>query len=114
MPKSIEVKRGEIYDVDWGEESGSHPAVIIQNDIGNYYSDYTIVAYITSTPSKGLPILVSFADHESSLHHGGTIDLGRIMTIPKTMLRGKPERLLPIVMPRVNKAILESLGIEAD
>jgi len=114
MPKSLEVKRGEIYDVDWGEEAGLHPALIIQNDIGNRYSDSTIVAYMTTTPAKGLPILVSFADHESSLDHGGTIDLGRIMTLPKTMLRGKPDRLFPIVMPRVNRAILESLGIESD
>ena len=112
MPESLEVKRGQIYNVDWGEEAGAHPALIIQNDIGNRYSDYTIVAYITSTPAKDLPILVSFTDNESSLHHGGTIDLGRIMTIPKTMLLGKPEQLSPIVMPRVNSAILGSLGIE--
>lgn len=100
--------------MDWGEVAGLHPALIIQNDIGNHYSDYTIVAYITSTPAKDLPVLVSFADHESSLHHGGTIDLGTIMTIPKTKLRGKPDRLLPIVMSRVDKAIMESLGIKLD
>ena len=114
MPEALEVKRGQIYDVDWGEESGPHPALIIQNDIGNRHSDYTIVAYITSTPAKQLPILVSFSDDESSLHHGGTIDLGRIMTILKTMLFGKPAQVTQAVIPRVNKAILESLGIESD
>lgn len=100
--------------MDWGEEPGPHPALIIQNNIGNRYSDYTIVAYITSTPAKDLPILVSFSDDESNLHHGGTIDLGRIMTIPKTMLLGKPAQLAQAVMPRVNEALLGSLGIEQD
>jgi len=112
MPKSLEVKRGEIYFVDWGKQAGEHPALIIQNDTGNKYSDYTIVAYITSTPAKGLPMLVGFKDHESSLGHGGSVDLGRIMTIPKSMLRDKMGRISSLKMPEVNKAILASLGID--
>ncbi len=112
MTEPLEVKRGQIYNVDWGPESGPHPALIIQNDIGNRYSGYTIVAYITSTPAKDLPILVSFSDDESTLDHGGTIDLGRIMTIPKTMLLGEPAQLVESVMPRVDEALLGSLGIE--
>jgi len=112
MPNSLEVKRGEIYLVDWGKQAGEHPALIIQNDTGNKYSDSTIVAYITSTPDKGLPILVGFKDHESSLGHGGSVDVGRIMTIPKSMLRGKVGRLSSRKMPQVNEAILASLGID--
>ena len=112
MAKFLEVKRGEIYDVDWGDGSGLHPALIIQNDIGNQKSPSTIVAYITSTPDKGLPVLVGFKDHESSLGHGGTIDLGRIMTIPKDLLRDKKGHLSSTKMPEVNKAITVSLGIE--
>jgi len=111
MPNSIEVKRGEIYLVDWGKPTGEHPALIIQNDTGNKYSDSTIVAYITHTV-KDYPILVSFKDHESSLEHGGSVDLGRIMTIPKTMLGHKIGRLSSSKMSQVNKAILASLGID--
>jgi len=98
--------------VDWGKNAGLHPALIIQNDIGNERSDYTIVAYMTHTPAKGLPMLVGFKDHESSLGHGGSVDLGRIMTIPKSMLRDKVGRLSSSKMPQVNEAILASLGIE--
>jgi len=112
MPNSPKVKRGEIYYVDWGEGAGKHPALIIQNDTGNEYSDSTIVAYITSTPAKGLPILVGFKGHESSLGHGGSIDLGRIMTIPKSILRDKVGRLSSEKMTQVNEAILASLGID--
>ena len=111
MPDSSKVKRGDIYDVDWGEDSGLHPALIIQNDIGNERSNYTIVAYISHTIKK-YPILVSFKDHESSLGHGGAVNLGRIMTIPKTMLRDKRGHLSSLKMPRVNEAIKASLGLD--
>ncbi|MDD5509557.1 MAG: type II toxin-antitoxin system PemK/MazF family toxin [Dehalococcoidales bacterium] len=111
MTKLLEVKRGDIYMVDWGGEIGEHPALIIQNDIGNRYSNSTIVAYITHTVGKGLPVLVEFKDHEASLPHGGSIDLGRIMTIPKTMLGNKVGRLSSPRMLAVKKAIMDSLGI---
>jgi len=111
MPKPLEVKRGEIYDVDWDKDAGLHPALIIQNDTGNKYSDSTIVAYITHT-IKDYPVLVNFQDHESSLEHGGSVDLGRIMTIPKSMLRDKRGRLFSLKMTQVNKAIMASLGID--
>lgn len=111
MVKPIEVKRGEIYDVDWGEDAGLHPALIIQNDIGNQRSSYTIVAYITHT-IKDLPVLVNFKDHESGLEHGGSVDLGRIMTIPKSLLRDKRGNLSSLKMPKVNQAIQASLGMD--
>ncbi len=111
-PKSLEVKRGEIYDVDWGEDAGLHPALIIQNDIGNKHSSSTIVAYISHTRKEWLPVLVNFKAHESSLSGGGAVNLGRIMTIPKSLLRGKRGHLSSSRMPEVNKAIMESLGID--
>ena len=109
----LAVKRGDIYMVDWGGAAGLHPALIIQNDIGNEHSSSTIVAYMTHTPAKGLPMLVGFKDHESSLEHGGSVDLGRIMTIPKSMLREKKGSLSVKLMQKVDQAILISLGIDA-
>ena len=111
MPSFLEVKRSEIYDVDWGRNVGLHPALIIQNDIGNKRSDSTIVAYITHTV-KDLPILVNFSDHESGLKHGGSVDLGRIMTIPKSLLRNKRGHLSSLKMSQVKRAIQASLGID--
>jgi mRNA interferase MazF len=112
MPDRLIVKRGEIYWVDWGQSIGRHPALIIQNDTGNKYSNSTIVAYITHTPDNGLPILVGFKDHESSLNDGGSVDLGRIMTIPKSMLGKKAGNLSSTLIPKVDSAIRASLGIE--
>lgn len=111
MSKYVEVKRGEIYDVDWGGATGLHPALIIQNDIGNKHSDFTIVAYISHT-KKDYPVVVTFEDHESSLPHGGGVNLGRIMTIPKSMLKEKKGTLSALKMPKVNQAIKDSLGLD--
>ena len=46
-------KRGEIYFLDFSpskgrEIKGPHPALVIQNDVGNRVSGLTIVAAITS------------------------------------------------------------------
>jgi mRNA interferase MazF len=109
-PESFEVKRGEIYMLDWGE-GGLHPALIIQNDTGNKYSPSTIVAYITHTV-KDYPFMVTFKDHETSLEHGGSIDLSRIMTIPKELLREKKGHISSLKISQVNDAIKNSLGLE--
>lgn len=111
MLKTTVIKRGEIYDVDWGKESGVHPALIIQNDIGNKYSDSTIVAYITHT-KKNYPVVVSFNSQESGLSDGGSVDLGRIMTIPKSMLKEKRGILSISKIPQVNIAIKSSLALD--
>ena len=49
--------RGEIYYIDFGEnmgseENGIRPALVIQNDKGNKYSNTVIVASITTKIDK--------------------------------------------------------------
>jgi mRNA interferase MazF len=110
MEKNIDVKRGDIFMVDWGE-GGVHPALVIQNDTGNKYGKYTIVAYITHT-IKDYPVMVTFKANESGLNDGGSIDLGRIMTIPKALLRGKKGHLSTTKITQVNDAIKSSLELE--
>jgi mRNA interferase MazF len=107
---NTEIKRGDIYMADWGE-GGIHPALVIQNDNGNKYGKYTIVAFITHTV-KDYPVMVSFKDNESSLPHGGSINLGRIMTINKNELKEKRGHLSTLKMAQVNEAIKNSLGVE--
>ena len=55
-----EIKRGEIYAVDFGtgfgsEQGGTRPSLILQNDIGNRHSPTTIVAAITGRKIKPNP-----------------------------------------------------------
>ena len=114
MPK--EIKRGEIYWVDWNlgrgsEQSGLRPALVIQNDIGNKYSPTTIVAALTTAIEKPYPFLVKITVKESGLPKDSTVNLAVIVTIDKTRLNDKCGELSKAKVAEVDKAIKESLGL---
>ena len=110
-------KRGEIYFLDFSpskgrEIKGSHPALIIQNDVGNKVSSLTIVAAITSNLKVAeLPIGVIITPEESGLPHKSVIHLGQIYTIDKERLENLAGMLSNNKMVEVDKAIEISLGI---
>ncbi|MFC1979667.1 type II toxin-antitoxin system PemK/MazF family toxin [Chloroflexota bacterium] len=113
MPR--EVKRGEIYWVNWNpargsEQSGLRPALVIQNDIGNKYSPTTIVAALTTAAEKSYPFLLKITAKESGLPKDSTVNLAIIMTIDKTRLTDKCGELSGAKMAKVNEALKASLG----
>ena len=114
MPK--DVKRGEIYWIDWSpgrgsKQSGLRPALVIQNDTGNKYSPTTIVAGLTTAIEKPYPFLVKVTTKESGLPKDSTVNLAVIMTINKTRLTDKCGKLSEAKMAEVNKAIKTSLEL---
>ena len=116
MPR--EVRRGEIYWVNWdpkrgSEQGGRRPALVIQNDIGNRVSPNTIVASVTTAPNKTYPFMVRCTPKESGLHRESVVDLGSIMTIDKSRLESKCGWLDDAKMAEVNMAICNSLGLSA-
>jgi len=113
---SREVKRGEIYWVDWSpgrgsEQSGVRPSLIIQNDTGNRHSPTTIVATISTAPERPYPFLVRFTAVESGLERDSTVNLSAILTIDQTCLGDKCGELHNIKMAEVNEAIKISLAL---
>ena len=53
----MQIKKGDIYYADLtpvigSEQGGIRPVLIIQNDVGNYYSPTVIAAAITSRSKK--------------------------------------------------------------
>jgi len=114
MPR--EVKRGEIYWVDWNpsrgsEQAGNRPALVIQNDIGNKYSPTTIVAACTTAQAKSYPFVVFFTAKESGLPKGGSVNLAQMITIDKSRLRDKAGELTAETMNEVDEAVKSSLGL---
>ena len=85
-----EIKRGEIYAVDFGagfgsEQGGIRPSLILQNDIGNKHSPTTIVAAITGRKTKAaLPTHVKIM--AKGLKTESTVLLEQIRTIDKARL----------------------------
>ena len=62
MESTLKFQRGDIYfirlDSSTGsEQSGTRPAVILQNDVGNTYSPTLIVATLTSKTEKTRSII---------------------------------------------------------
>lgn len=111
-----DIKRGEIYWIDWNpsrgsEQSGLRPALVIQNDIGNKFSSTTIVAALTTAIEKSYPFLVKITAKESGLPKDSTVNLATIMTIDKTRLAGKCGELSEAKMSEVNEAIGASLSL---
>ncbi len=111
-----EIKRGEIYWVNWNpvrgsEQSGLRPALVIQNDTGNRYSPTTIVAALTTAINKPYPFTVRITAGESGLPKDSTVNLAAIMTIDKIRLGDKCGKLSEAKMAGVNEAIKASLGI---
>lgn len=112
-----EVKRGELYWVDWnpgrgGEQTGIRPALVIQNDIGNRTSPTVIVASCTTAEIKPYPFVVSIKKGESDLPKDCSINLSAILTISKSRLGIKCGQLTVEKMGEVDTAIKFSLGLD--
>jgi mRNA interferase MazF len=113
---SIEIKRGEIYWIDWNpgrgsEQSGIRPALIIQNDIGNKFSPTTIVAALTTAAEKPYPFLVEITAKESGLPKNSMVNLSAILTVDKSRLMNTCGKLSNLKMDEVDEAIKASLGL---
>ena len=113
------IKRGDILLVDFdpvkGSEQGkTRPCVVIQNDIGNLYSNTTIVVPITSKiPEKQYPTDVIATAKELGLQKEGSINCAQIATVSiEHRVIKKLSFLKPATMKKVDEAIKTSLALE--
>lgn len=111
-------RRGEIYLVRFDPTEGAEirktrPALIIQNDIGNRYSQVTIVAPITSQDDAGrvYPTRVPIPAGEGGLAFDSAVVLNQIRTIDKARLGRRLGRVTARTLNAVNQAIAISLGL---
>ena len=95
-----------------GSEQGkARPALVIQNDIGNYYSPALIVAAITSGEQARFDVQVEIKAPEGGLQHDSLVLLNQIRTVDKERVERFWGRLLPRTMRQVDEAIKISLGL---
>lgn len=114
------INRGDLYFADLenqvigSEQAGIRPVVIIQNDIGNFYSPTVIIAPITSkiiVKSK-LPTHVILSANSKRLPKKSMILAEQIRVIDKIRLRQYIGALDDAELKALNKALLIALGIE--
>lgn len=113
------VVRGELYYADLdssrgSEQSGVRPVVVIQNDVGNYYSPTTIIASLTTNirHKHVLPTHLHICARDG-LRHDSIVLLEQIRTIDKVRLNQRIGKLTEYEMSIVDEKLLISLGISA-
>ena len=89
----MQIKKGDIYYADLSpvigsEQGGIRPVLIVQNDVGNYYSPTVIAAAITSRAKKRyLPTHIRLNTSFGGLHPGSTVMLEQLRTIDRDRLK---------------------------
>jgi mRNA interferase MazF len=110
-------KRGEVYLVNFDPTIGAEikktrPALILQNDISNEYSQITVVAAITSKFTEPLyPTEVLIRVPEGGLQVDSVILLNQIRSIDKQRLIKRLGILHQETVELVDRAIQISLGL---
>ena len=111
------VKRGNIVLVDFGDYYGSiqggvRPAIILQNNMGNYYSPTVILAKITSQNKKeNLPTHIPIAKDGTGLRKDSVILLEQIMTVNKFQIIKNIGQAKQSTLDEVNNAFKISLAL---
>jgi mRNA interferase MazF len=111
-----EIKRGQIWYADLdgirgSEQGGRRPVLIVQNDIGNAHSPTTIIAVITSKPTKAkIPthIWLSVTD---GFKVNSMVELEQLRTIDKSRLTKYVGQVQKGEQDLIDQAIKISLGL---
>lgn len=108
------INRGDVVMVDLGtrfgsEQDGIRPAVVIQNDIGNYCGDTTIIAPFTAGKKNN----IEFPTHSVGiqLEKESIALLEQIITIDKRRIIASINHLTNEQMKDIDEKIMVSLGL---
>lgn len=108
----MKLQRGDIYIVELNgegsEQRGSRPCLIIQNDMGNTYSNTTIILPITSQNKRYTKTHVDI----ECLRYPSTVLCEQIRVLDKSKLQRKIATLSAEKMMEVQSKILITLGME--
>ena len=115
MESTLKFQRGDIYFIRLGsgtgsEQSGTRPAVILQNDVGNAYSPTLIVAALTSKTDKKVTQATHCQVEEDGLKPS-IVQAEQIFTIDKSRVLKFVGHLSPENMRRVDDAVKISLAL---
>ncbi len=119
------VKRGEVYICDFGEPYGHEqgfirPAIVVQNDVGNFHAPTTIVLPCTAEDKKSLPVNHFFHfsdenmfDYNSALPSDKNVIMAeQIRPVDKTRLRSFIGTMTSEFMDDIQKIIDISLSLK--
>ena len=110
------VKKGEVYYADLSpnigsEQGGVRPVIIIQNDVGNFYSPTTIVAPVTSRFKKKM-IPTHIRVKSDCRPKKSIVMLEQIRTYDKSRLTEKVGEVNKTTLEKINKGLCISLDCQ--
>ena len=118
---ALSISRGDIVWVDFGPvrgvcKAGPHPAIVVQNDVGNAVSPMTIVVPLTDTAQfKHLPVQVLLTSAETGLaNKDSCAEAGHVTAIDRAQIDdscGVLGHLDPPAMSKVDRALKASLAL---
>ena len=116
MTQNWKFQRGDIYftrfDSSTGcEQSGNRPAVVLQNDVGNFYSPTLIVATLTSKITKKSSQPTHCLLENPILSRPSIVQAEQIFTIDKSRVLKFIGHLTPEEMSQVDDAVRTSLAL---
>lgn len=115
----VDIKRGDIVFVENPYQKphghviyGNHPAVVIQNNMGNEHSSNIIVAYISSSLKRlEMPTHIVI-QHYTGLRKVSVVQAEQLATLDKGDVISVIDQLTDADMARVDTALKASLGLE--
>ena len=110
------IRRGDLFYADLNpvvgsEQGGIRPVLVIQNDVGTYFSPTVVAAAITSRKAKNsLPTHI-LLENVPGLAPTSLLLLEQLRTIDRKRLRGYIGRISKEKMLEVDAALAISIGI---
>ena len=116
MIQNWKFQRGDIFFTRFdnaigSEQSGNRPAVVLQNDVGNFYSPTLIVATLTSKAAKKYTQPTHCLLVNDFLSVPSIVQAEQIFTIDKSRVLKFLGHLTPEEMSRVDDAVRASLAL---
>ena len=116
--KPAEIRRGQIWLVDWSpgrgsEQLGTRPALIIQTDAANSNPRYPNTIVLTLS-TKGLSVATHVPiepDTINGLREKSWVKCEQVLTISKERLRQKWGHLSPVAMTKIEAAVKLAMGM---
>lgn len=110
------IQRGDIFYADLNpaigsEQGGIRPVIVVQNDVGNYYSPTIIVTVLTTKTKKCLPTHINIHKGDGNISADSTILLEQLRTIDKNRLKQYIGNISKSTMNEIDNAMLISLGL---
>ena len=117
-PFRTDIRRGELYWVDWmpargSEQAGHRPALVVGADAGNRNERYplTIVVAVSTTRRDILTHVVLEPDVENGLQERSSAKCEQVMTVSKDRLQERIGQVNDEDLAKVEAALKRALSL---